>query len=98
MSCQQEGIVIIRLTITDNGSARDISSATVKSIRVKSPAGIVKNFGATFTTDGTDGKIEYETSSGDLDETGAWSAQAWVTNASGAKPSSIATFTVKANL
>jgi hypothetical protein len=45
-------------TVKENGSALNISTATVKKIRVKYPSGTTEEFTADFQTNGSDGKIE----------------------------------------
>lgn len=54
-------------------SVVDISGAIVaKQIRFKKPSGsFVSQLGA-FTTDGTDGELEYAMQTGDLDAPGTW--------------------------
>lgn len=68
-----------RLTIKDQDEAVvDISGATTKKITFEKPSGDSVEKNATFVTDGTDGKMEYVTVSGDLDETGWWRYQGYV--------------------
>lgn len=65
-------------TITEDGTAVDISSATTKELRFKKPDGsatLVKS--ATFLTDGSDGIIYYDSQSGDLDVIGGWKFQGY---------------------
>ena len=81
---------ILRVTIKENGSAVDVSSATVKNIILTPPGNgveIVK--AASFTTDGSDGKIQYTIEQGLTDgEPGIWHicariempAGGWTTN------------------
>jgi len=70
----QLGVVGVRITITFvdvNGTAIDISSATTRQILARMPrTRTLSTFSATFLTDGTDGAIYYDTTSGDFDETG----------------------------
>lgn len=71
--------VIFRLTVKEDGVVVDIATATVtKEIKFVSPNGTVKTKDATFTTDGTDGKLEYPSIAADLDECGQWRMQAHV--------------------
>lgn len=67
----------IRFTITiqDDGSIVDISAVTTKEILLKKPCGTLLEKSATFTTDGTDGKMYYDSISGDLDQIGSWKIQ-----------------------
>jgi len=67
---------VYRATIKDQDNAIvDVSGAMTKEIIFLTPAGILKTKSATFTTDGTDGKIEYKTVSGDIDVEGTWEWQ-----------------------
>ena len=63
-------------------SVRDISGQTALSILAEPPSGTVKTFTAALTTDGTDGKFQYATVSGDLDESAIWKIQGKVTEGS----------------
>ncbi|MEE9593247.1 MAG: hypothetical protein V3W28_06685 [Thermoplasmata archaeon] len=90
---------IIRLTITDTaGTAIDVSSATTQEIILRKPDGTVVTKTSVFTTDGTDGKIEYVTIADDLDAVGSWQAQANIVLPSEAWRSAVASFRVRANL
>ena len=88
----------IILTIMEDGEAVDISAATVKQIILRSPAGVTTTFTATFLTDGTEGKIYYETVSGDLNVAGLWKTQGKVEVSSGTYRSDIHSFRVHSNL
>ena len=109
MSCKDEVHLddigtIFRATINDCDeitgiqSILDISSATTKELIFKSPLGIVKTKTASFTTDGTDGKIEWTTVAADLDVIGEWKLQAYIVLPSGSWRSDIGCFTVYENL
>lgn len=67
--------VKIELTIKEDGSALNISSASKKDIILKKPDGTTSTKTGVFATDGTDGKIKYLTVSGDLDIDGRWGVQ-----------------------
>ena len=83
---------IFRLTIVDiAGAAIDVSTATVKYIYFQKPDGTKKKKTAVFYTDGSDGKIQYTTVSGDIDQAGLWQVQGYVEISSGKF------FTVKTN-
>lgn len=70
---------IFRLTITDtDGTAIDVSTATVKYIYFQDPSGNKSQETAAFTTDGSDGIIQYTTVDGDIDEVGTWMVQGYV--------------------
>lgn len=70
--------VVLRVTVTEDGAAKDISGASAKSILILQPSEAVLTKTATFTTDGTDGKFEFATVSGDLDEAGTYQWQGYV--------------------
>ena len=83
---------IFRLTIVDTaGAAINVSMATVKYIYFQKPDGTKKKKTAAFYTDGSDGKIQYTTVSGDIDQAGLWQVQGYVETSSGKF------FTVKTN-
>jgi len=70
---------IFRLTIKDTaGTAIDVSTATVKYIYFQDPSGNKSQETAAFYTDGTDGKIQYTTTAGDIDLVGTWMVQGYV--------------------
>jgi hypothetical protein len=52
---------VFRLTLSDGSTIVDASGATTKEILFRKPSGAVVTKSAAFTTDGTDGKIEYVT-------------------------------------
>ena len=93
---------IFRATINDcvNGvqSPIDLSTVTTLQLIFKSPSGVVKTKTAVFTTDGTDGQIQYVTIADDLDEVGNWKLQAYIVLPSGSWRSDIGTFRVYENL
>jgi hypothetical protein len=71
------GVRII-LTVTENGIAKNISTATKKKIILRnagSSSKVVKD--ATFLTDGSDGKVYYDLLAGDVSTAGTWSAQVY---------------------
>lgn len=68
----------IRVVITDGGLAIDLSTATVKILKLSSPYGPVVEKAATFTTNGTDGSLEYVLAVDDLNEAGPWRCQPYV--------------------
>lgn len=72
---------IIRLEFKDGASVVDISTATVWKIKFKKPSGVVVTKDAVFTTDGSDGLIQYVTEAGAaniLDEAGEWEIQGYI--------------------
>jgi hypothetical protein len=90
---------IFRLTIMDGTSVVDISGATTMEIIFKKPSASVVTETASFTTDGTDGQMEWATGVvGDLDEAGSWEWQGRIVMPSWEGKTSILTFDVVANL
>jgi hypothetical protein len=81
-----------------SGAVVDISSATSKTISFQKPDGTDVTQTASFTTDGTDGLLQYATLAGDLDQTKLWSYQAKVVLAAGEWNSSVIHFDVFPNV
>ena len=86
------------VTINDENGVVDVSAATTKNIIFEKPSGILVTQTASFTNSGTDGKIEYTTISGDLNEAGTWKIQAQIETGSGSWKSNISAFEVISNL
>lgn len=86
------------LTIKDDGSIVDISSASSLSIFIKRPDGTILTRSGTLETDGTDGQMYYIVVVGDLNEAGGYKIQAQVSLSSGDFYSTTATFKVHCNL
>jgi hypothetical protein len=90
---------IFRMTLVDSdGAAVDLSSSTQKQLIFQKPSGATLTKTAVFYTDGTDGKIQYTTQSGDLDELGEWKWQAYIVNPVGSWRSNIDKFRVYGNI
>lgn len=71
-------LLIFRVRVKDDGAVRDISSATTKEIKLRDESGNWTTFTATFTTNGTDGFIEYATTTTSIVDTeGDWQIQAY---------------------
>jgi len=103
MACIQEIHVddigtVFEITLVDCDTPVNISAATAKSIIFSKPDGTTVAKTATFTTDGSDGKIRYTTIANDLDLDGKWKIQAVVVMPTGSWSSNISTFAVKPNL
>ena len=90
--------LVIELIVHESGIPLDISSATAKKMYLKPPTGATLEKTATFTTDGTDGKIRYSTDSSDLSLAGAWQAQGYVAMPSFTGRTTVTDFTVNANI
>ncbi len=72
---RDSGVPLI-VEVTEDGVAVDISAATTTEILLRRPRGGTKREAATFTTDGTDGKVEFTTDATTLDTVGIWEVQA----------------------
>jgi hypothetical protein len=65
---------VLRATVKDqDGTVVDISSSSPKQIYVKRPDGSVLVKTGSFTTTGSDGKLQYATIAGDLNQPGPYS-------------------------
>src|SRR4051812_7601925 len=96
---------IIRATVReedDNGDlvVVNLAAVTQKNLIFRKPSGAVVTKTGVFYTNGADGKIQYVTIAGDIDEVGIWSFQGdFVFPASGYDgPSEIGNFKVLENL
>lgn len=89
---------VFEVTIKDCDTPVDISTATAKQIIFMKPDGTTTAKTADFTTDGTDGKIRYIATTGDLNLSGGWKIQAKVTLPAGTWYSNIEKFKVWTNL
>jgi hypothetical protein len=85
-------------TIKDDGNIVDISNASIMSMIFKKPSDTVIYRSGTRYTNGSDGKIYYDTIAGDLDEAGLYKLQARVALPSGTYYTDIYTFQVSCNL
>lgn len=68
----------ILITVTEDNAIVDLSSATVKKVKIWKPSGELIEGTASYETDGTDGKIYYATVDGDLDELGWYTFRAYL--------------------
>lgn len=73
----------LRLTVTEDGSALDVSGAGNAYIKLRTPDGRLLTKNASFVDDGTDGQIQYVTQANDLDVPGKWRIQGYLTNLGG---------------
>ena len=90
---------IFKVKIIDDNTlaAIDVSTATTKKIKFRKPPNVQVIKTAEFTTDGSDGYIQYTTIDGDLDRTGLWKIQGFVEGATYKNSSEVDTFTVLKN-
>ena len=94
---------IFRVTVYDTTSTggseiADISGATTKQFTFKRPDGTTFTKTAVFTTDGSDGDIQYLSVDGDLDIAGTWHLQAYVVSSAGTWNTEVGHFKVYENL
>ena len=90
---------VFEITVQENGTPTDISSATVtKDIIFKAPGKASVTKSGSFTTNGTDGKVQYTTLAGDLNKTGAWKLQAFLVLSGGSWRTEFGEFYVHPNL
>lgn len=91
---------VFRTTIKSGGSAVDVSGATTKQMLFQKPgaAGTILTKSAVFTTDGTDGVVEYVTVEDDLDTAGIWLRQVYIVLPSGEWHTNVDRFEVYPNL
>ena len=88
----------IRVTVKEDGSAIDISSATTKDIIMEGPDGAKVTKTASFNTDGTDGVLLFTSVSGDFDDTGDYHVQVFIVDSPKTYYTSVVTFFVADNL
>ncbi len=101
MACQiHQGDIGTRFifTIQDCDGIVDLSNALNINILFKSPDDEISTKIGAVLTDGTDGKVYYDTVEGDLDQAGIWKVQAKVSFATGLFSTDIHTFKVHCNL
>lgn len=82
----------------DSATPLNISSATIKQIIFRKPSGELLTVDASFSSDGSDGKLRYIFVDGDIDEHGNWAAQAYIDMPAGKWKTDIDEFEVYKNL
>ena len=90
--------VILQFTVQEAGTAVNISTASTKTIKLVKPDDSVLSKAGSFTTDGSDGKLQYTTVSGDLDTAGTWHAQLYLVMTGWTGHTSIVPFVVYPNV
>ena len=85
-------------TIKDDDVVVNVSGASLINMIFKKPNDQVVYKSASLLTNGTDGKIYYDTVAGDLDEAGQYKLQGKVALSSGTYYTDIYTFQVHCNL
>ena len=85
-------------TVKDNDEIVNVSGAPMITIAFKKPSDTVIYRSGLIYTNGTDGKIYYDTVSGDLDEAGYYKLQGHIQLASGTYYTDIHNFKVNCNI
>ena len=85
-------------TITDDGGVVNISGNSIVSVIIKKPSDQTIYRSGVLYTNGSDGKIYYDTVAGDLDEAGLYKFQCRVSMPSGTYYTDIHSFKVFCNL
>ena len=89
---------VLRATIKDGDEVVKLGTATELILYLGKPDGTIltkTDPDVVLTTDGNDGKMEYITISGDIDQSGVWRIHGKVKFAEGSWTSSSVSFTVK---
>ena len=90
---------VVEVTFVDAAEvAIDISAATTMQIILKSITGTVITKTATFTTDGTDGKIQFTSLITDFPEAGRWKIQGRVILPTGTWRTAVGFYNIGENL
>jgi hypothetical protein len=89
---------VLTITVKDGDSIVNISAATTYDIILGKPDGTSVTKTGTWTTNGSDGKTEYTTVDGDLDQVGWWKIQAFIIDSGGTWKSDIGNFEVHRNI
>lgn len=71
-------IVRVRIVVDDVPVDLSAWTITTKQVQFRKPDGTVVAHDAEFTTDGSDGKIQYTTVDGDFDIAGRWFVQGYI--------------------
>ena len=91
-------ITVLETNEAEQNVVMNISTATTKQILFTKPSGTLLTKTAVFTTDGTNGQIQYVSIDGDLNEAGTWTWQGLLTFASGKWHTTTGSFSVSAAL
>lgn len=89
---------VFRATIKEDDEVVPVDSATTQQFIFQPPDGVSFTRPTVFTTDGTDGQIEYATVDGDLSVGGEWKIQAYLVLSAWEGRSDIVEFKVYDNL
>ena len=94
----QNDLTTFEIEVYDGDTLVDISGATTKQIKFYDPTGTTTTKTASFTTDGTDGKMDYTCVADDLDVVGTWQYQGYLVMPGFTGHTDIHRFQVYANL
>ena len=89
---------VFEATVFEGGVAIDISAATTKNFILRTPTGTIVTKTASFSTNGSDGKLKYTVVANDLSEIGTWVFEVYLEMPTGKWHSTKQTFQVYANL
>jgi hypothetical protein len=88
----------LRFTIKENNAAMDVSNYDWLVLHLEKKDKSVVDMPLSLVTDGKDGKVEYITQFGDVDQKGKWRAQIFYGDTSGSWHTSIVELVIDANL
>jgi hypothetical protein len=91
-------VTVYDTTSTGSSTVANISDATVLTFYFRRPDSTTFARSASFTTDGSNGQIQYATVDGDLNVAGTWAIQAYISTPSGSWKTNTANFKVYENL
>ncbi len=91
-------IFLIKVRVSDENGIKDISTYTTKTLYLTKPDASVLSKTMTFSTDGTNGYVQYTTVAGDLDQAGLYRVQVYLSKAGTTLYSDIGSFRVLENL
>ena len=85
---------VFEVTVTEDGAALDIATATGLFLDFLKPSGIILQKAASLTSGGTDGKMQVALTAAELNEAGLWAIQARFTLGSFTGPTERESFIV----
>ena len=93
-------VTVFQVTCLDGPDILDVSGASVRQVYFQKPnnGDVIGPFTLAVPNGGDDGIVTYTFESGDIDETGEWTYQVYITLASGIRHSDWGRFTVYPNL
>src|SRR5574341_746475 len=69
---------VIEITVKENDAPLNLSDATVKKFVFRKATGTAVEKTASFSTDGSNGKLRYVTIANDIDAAGRWTLQVYI--------------------